>query len=96
MEKSKDYSSVMIPIHLIGFDVFAELKKWKNENVRLRPFWTIIPDDHPSDLIQCRLEWKFGDSQLGSILRIATSPQEAVWLALEEFDSIKSRIPTPR
>lgn len=77
------------PIHLDGYDVTNALCQWKLGSLALNEesgrCW-FLNSYGDGTKCRCELSWKFGDSQIGAILKVAPTPEEAVWLALDEFE----------
>lgn len=84
----------MRPIFLDGYDVFGKLDEWAKAG----------RDDEGRDWevrrygrldVQVRLSWRFGDSQLGSIVKVYPTPEEAAYQALEWFSKTYPDGPPP-
>jgi hypothetical protein len=75
----------MIPVFLQGYKVFDKLKEWSDQKPDQRRHWTIRK--WRGDFYACEITWVFGDEspQIGGIQKVADTPEEAVWLTLEEF-----------
>jgi hypothetical protein len=74
----------MTPIFLESYDVFEELKKWCCVNRKTeKRHWTISA--WQEKFYACSLTWRFQETQIGSVSKVADNPQEAVHLAIEEF-----------
>jgi hypothetical protein len=86
-----------VPVFLEGYKAFEELHNWK---------WGGTKDEgrhyyltaYGRTGVKCTLSWKFdaqGSTQLAGIDKMAPSGEEAVWLALEEFNKwLKARAET--
>lgn len=77
------------PIFLEGYDALAELERWRAaggspDDPTLRRWWRLGPGAVDSKIFRCELEMP-GTKWVLAISKLAPSPEEAVWLALEEF-----------
>lgn len=84
------------PIFLEGYDVFARLGDWTREpEVQGFRHWE-MRSHLSSRHVECSLQWEAvypsGPSYSKSWIarKVATSPEEAVWLALEEYKTWKA------
>jgi hypothetical protein len=77
------------PWHLHDYQFIRCLNEWKREETPSeRRFWCLRGETLSShyDGVICELTWKFQGTQLGTIQRASLYPEEAVFLALEEFE----------
>ncbi len=73
------------PKHLEDFNAVERLDLWRHSGVTLsRRSWTIRSFGVKDYSVM--LDWVF-DNQLATIQRVATTIEEAAWLAIREFDS---------
>lgn len=78
------------PLHLDKYDWFGQLEAWRaaggeSADPALRRWWQLNPGAVDRTVFQVRLEYP-GTTWVMSISKLATSVEEAVWLAMEEWD----------
>ena len=70
------------PLFLMEFDYFAALHMWASEGKKEEKRHWLIRQQGTAVAVE--LSWRFGESQLGGVVKLAQSPEEAVYLALKE------------
>jgi hypothetical protein len=71
-----------LPDFLVDYRLFDELIAWADKNPSQERFWRVSRTIKTS--FDCHITWKF-QNELHNIRQFADSPEEATWLALEEF-----------
>lgn len=80
----------MPPKHLEGYDWLAALEAWRaaggtDADKTLERWWELSPGRLDGRVFRVRLEYPGANNWVCSIAKLATSVEEAVWLALAEW-----------